>query len=216
MARQRYSIREALNRFLRHWQGTAVPSDEPGSLSGEILSEDEAWSDIAELFGDSLPNQTPTIPDSVRASAAEAIAGTNDTKAVTPLALASAISAEAHEFGEIYTSTGTITDVIGTTAAKITGAYQNNGLSSDNVTVDQANDRITINNAGTYFVAAQVAFSGTASTTYTIQLYLDSVAQPQLVTIRRLNAAGDVGSCSVLGSISVTGTILLMVQLKIF
>jgi hypothetical protein len=73
MARQRYSKKEAINRFLRYWIGQAVPSDEPDSLSGEILSEDEAWSDIAEAFGNSLPNQTPTIPDSVKASAAEAI-----------------------------------------------------------------------------------------------------------------------------------------------
>jgi hypothetical protein len=185
MARQRYDIKESLNRFLRLWQGNPIVSDEPGSVTGEILSEDEAWSDIAELFAGSLPNQTLTLPTSV----------------------ADAVSADqAHEFGEIYTSTGTVTDVIGTSAVKITGAYQNNGLSSDNITPDQANDRVTINSTGTYFVAFQVAFSGSASTTYTIELYLDSVAQPQTRTLRRLNASGDVGSCSGLGLITVTGT----------
>lgn len=185
MARQRYDIKESLNRFLRLWQGNAPSSDAPGSVTGEILSEDEAWSDIAELFGGSLPGETLTLPGAV----------------------ADAVSADqAHEFGEIYTSTGTITDVIGTSSVKITGAYQTNGLSSDNITPDQANDRITINSVGTYFVAFQTSFSGSASTTYTLQVYLDSVMQPQIRTLRRLNASGDVGSCSGLGLISVTGT----------
>ena len=93
MAGQRYSKKESLNRLVRSWLGIDIPSDEPDSLSGSILSEDEAFSFLAELFEDSLPGETPTIPDAVRASTAEAEAGTNDTKAVTPLGLAGAIDA---------------------------------------------------------------------------------------------------------------------------
>lgn len=62
MTRQRYSAREALNRILRLFEGKAAPSDAPGSLSGEVLSEDGALSDLAELFAASLPNETLTVP----------------------------------------------------------------------------------------------------------------------------------------------------------
>ena len=112
MAYQRYSIKEALNRFYRLWgSGNAPASDAPGSLQGEIFSEDEAWSNISELLANSLPGVTPTIPDSIRASVAEAEAGTNDTKAVTPLGLMGAIDAITGaniEYGEVYNNaTGT-------------------------------------------------------------------------------------------------------------
>jgi hypothetical protein len=43
-----------------------IPSDIPGVLPGEMLSIDEALSDLAELLFDSLPNQTLTLPESVR------------------------------------------------------------------------------------------------------------------------------------------------------
>lgn len=65
MARQRYSIVEAVNRILRSLKGTVIPTDAPNTLSGEILSENDAWSDIAELLEGSLPNETLTLPQAV-------------------------------------------------------------------------------------------------------------------------------------------------------
>lgn len=55
--RARYSKRESLNRILRLLEGKAVPTDVPGTVSGQVLSEDEAFSDIAELMANSLPNE---------------------------------------------------------------------------------------------------------------------------------------------------------------
>ena len=58
MSRQRYSIKESFNRILRMWQGEALQSDIPDTLPGEILREDAALSDLAELMQGSLPGQT--------------------------------------------------------------------------------------------------------------------------------------------------------------
>lgn len=62
MTRQRYSVMESLNRILRLFLGSPVPTDAPETVPGEIRSEDEALSDLAELFANSLPNETLTIP----------------------------------------------------------------------------------------------------------------------------------------------------------
>ena len=66
MTRQRYSSKESVNRILRSLFGGNITSDAPETLSGEVLSFDEALSDLAELLYDSLPNQTLTLPESVR------------------------------------------------------------------------------------------------------------------------------------------------------
>jgi len=65
MTRQRYSIKESLNRILRSFQGKAVPTDEPNTVPGIVLSEDEALSDLAELLDGSLPNETATLPSAI-------------------------------------------------------------------------------------------------------------------------------------------------------
>ena len=58
MTRQRYSKKEGLNRILRLIQGSPTPGDDPGTVTGDLLSEDAAISDIAELLAGSLPNQS--------------------------------------------------------------------------------------------------------------------------------------------------------------
>lgn len=58
MTRQRYSAQESLNRILRLLQGSPVSTDVPGTVTGDILSENAALSDIAELLAGSLPSQT--------------------------------------------------------------------------------------------------------------------------------------------------------------
>jgi hypothetical protein len=57
MTRQKYSAKEALNRILRILEGSPTPTDTPGAVTGELLSEDGALSDIAELLAGSLPSQ---------------------------------------------------------------------------------------------------------------------------------------------------------------
>ena len=62
MTRQRYSAKEALNRILRLLKGNPPSSDVPGEYTGEILSEDHALSDIAELLARSLPSEYTSFP----------------------------------------------------------------------------------------------------------------------------------------------------------
>jgi len=184
MAYQRYSIKEALNRFYRLWSGNTPPSDAPNSLPGEVFSEDEAWSNIAELFGGSLPGTTLSLPDAV----ADAI-GLNI------------------EYGEIYNnSTGTAVVSLSTSWAKITGSFQGNTASSANVTPDYLNDRITINAVGVYFVGVQASFSGGTSAVVEGAVYLGGIRQESIRFRRKLGTGGDVGSASAIGILIVTGT----------
>ncbi len=211
MARQRYSAKEALNRLVRLFtSGEAPPSDAPDSLSGEILSEDEAYSDLAEVLANSLPTKTPTVPDAIRASVAEAEAGTNDTKAVTPLGLAGAIDALVGaniEYGEIYNNaTGTPVVALSTSWAKVTGSFQGDTISSDDIVPDYANDRITINLAGVYFVGIQASFSGSNNAVIEGAAYLGGLRQEPIRFRRKLGSTGDVGSASAIGILNVTGT----------
>jgi hypothetical protein len=65
MTRQRYSIKESLNRILRLFENKAIPTDAPEAVTGEVLSENEAFSDLAELFAGSLPGEQATLPSSI-------------------------------------------------------------------------------------------------------------------------------------------------------
>jgi hypothetical protein len=71
MTRQRYSIQESFNRILRLFQGETV-NEIPGTLPPEVLSEDEAMSDLAELLNSSLPGETLTLPISVKTAVTNA------------------------------------------------------------------------------------------------------------------------------------------------
>lgn len=66
MTRQKYSDKESLNRIQRLLVGKPVPQDDPGTIPDDLLSENEALSDITELLGDSLPNETLTLPAAVQ------------------------------------------------------------------------------------------------------------------------------------------------------
>jgi hypothetical protein len=66
MTEQRYSKKEGLNRMQRLLIGQPVPQDDPDTVPGDLLSENQALSDIVELMGDSLPNQTFTLPQAVQ------------------------------------------------------------------------------------------------------------------------------------------------------
>lgn len=62
MTRQKYSTKEALNRLLRLLKGNPPSSDVPGEVTGEIVSESRAFSDIAELLARSLPGEYTALP----------------------------------------------------------------------------------------------------------------------------------------------------------
>lgn len=219
MTRQRYSTKEALNRILRIFQGKTEPDEAPGAVTGELLSENQAMSDYAELIDNSLPGETFAFPTSMDSSTtkrgtletatnAEALAGTDTARAVTPAGLAAHLNANiggTAEYGEIYNnSTGTVVVVTSTSWAKITGSFSADALSSDNIAPDWANDKVTINKVGIYFVGLQMSFDGSANSIANVAVYLDGVRQEQLRFRRQLD--GDVESDSAIGIITVTGT----------
>lgn len=184
MSRQRYSIAESINRILRLWQGQTL-NEQQNSLTGEVLSVNEALSDLAELFNSSLPNQQGSLP-----------IGVNQ---VNPIF-------DHIQYGSMYISTGTVTLSIPNSWTKVTGTFRFNGIASSNIVPDYANDKITINEAGIYFIGVQISFSGGANITFDNALYVNSTRQPNTRLTRKLGATGDVGSASSLGIIRVTGT----------
>jgi len=66
MTRERYSEKESMNRIVRIFEGKDPPSNDPETLSGEVLSENKALSDLVELLGGSLPNEAMAIPVALR------------------------------------------------------------------------------------------------------------------------------------------------------
>jgi hypothetical protein len=184
MPYQRYSIKEALNRFFRLWSSDPPPSDIPNSLPGNLFSEDEAWSNIAELFAGSHPDVTFSIPT----------------------ALANAIAAQqAHRYGGIYVATGTATQALTTSWQKITGSFQNNTVSSSYVTPEYEFDHLYITEAGVYFVEMQLSFSGIPNATYDCAVYKNGVRQEQIRFRQELSVSGSVSSASAHGIVNITG-----------
>ena len=102
MTRQRYSINEALNRLLRILKDKAVPSEEPGAVDGEILSDNQSISDLAELFAGSLPNETLTFPTAIYGDITTAGTITGED-----LVINDAISARTLDSTSISAGTGT-------------------------------------------------------------------------------------------------------------
>lgn len=130
MSRQRYSIQESLNRILRSLQGKNPPSDQPWSISPQVLSKDEALSDLAELFAGSLPGQT-MFNDNLSGRYAQI-------------------------YGEGVTGTsqsllsGTWTSLLGFTDA---GEY------TDGLVPDPNNNRIFVTKGGAYHISCGLSFT---------------------------------------------------------
>jgi len=62
MTEQKYSAKEALNRIFRLLTGDIPASDVPGTVQGELTSENRAFSIIAETLARSLPNKFTHLP----------------------------------------------------------------------------------------------------------------------------------------------------------
>ena len=205
---RRFSTNESWNRIVRSFLGKDIPSDEIGSLSGSIVSEAEAIAAFAELLENSLPGETPQIPNAIKATVAEAEAGTNDTKAVTPLGLAGAIGANVSglvEHGNIYVSDGTIVQDLSNSWSKPTGIFAADGLSSSNVTPDYTVDQIDIDLPGTYLVTLSASIEGELGYVLQGSVYLDGTRQQNLMFESDIEVTGSV-SCSAAGTVSVTGS----------
>ena len=61
---QKYSIREALNRIVRVLIGKPAPYDAPDTLSGSVLSVDEALSKLAEVMEGNDSEESFVLPGS--------------------------------------------------------------------------------------------------------------------------------------------------------
>jgi len=57
---------QAINRILRALEGRDIPNDDPEGVTGEVLSEDDALSDIARLMGGYLPGEQGIMPSGIR------------------------------------------------------------------------------------------------------------------------------------------------------
>lgn len=66
MSDPQYSKKESVNRILRALEGTTEASNDPETLKGDVLAEDEALSHIAALMAGILPNQAGVLPPAIR------------------------------------------------------------------------------------------------------------------------------------------------------
>jgi hypothetical protein len=62
MTEQKYSVKEALNRIARLLMGNIPASDVPGTVTGPDVSENRAFSVIAELLARSMPDEFTHLP----------------------------------------------------------------------------------------------------------------------------------------------------------
>lgn len=112
MPRQRYSIKESLNRILRSFKGESQ-SDLPETIVGEVLSENEAFSDLAEILNDSLPGHIFALPTSMRTAITNAGFASGTASSLTIVTGTNSILVGATRF--VFTS-GLNVQVTGTTA----------------------------------------------------------------------------------------------------
>lgn len=209
MADKRYSKREAINRILRVFEGKALPNDYLNTITGEVLSEDEAISDLAELVAGSLPGESFTMPSGAdlaayTATEQEARAGTEDAKFITPATLDGTCL-----WGEIYAYTGT-SSMVGLTQnvfTMITGAFQNQKSQSNGYIVNSPTaDKITVNAVGSYFLDWQMSFIGSAAVEYRVAPHMNSGTVYQAVSVVKPYVSGSSVMIGGHGIINVTAT----------
>lgn len=149
---RRYSKKEALNRIVRIWQGKTETDDTPETaLKGEILSEDHAMSQWAEMMADSMAGEMLHLPRVLE-----------------------------RDFGGIYTWTGTVElgDFSANVFTKITGAFQND-MRYYGTTPQYAYDRITLSQTGYYFVSWSLSYLGSSDVNYKVEPYHAALGTPQ-------------------------------------
>jgi len=210
MPRESYSHNESWNRIRRLFiTGSATYSYAAGDLDGEHESWNQALSDVAQLLNNTYPDKAPQVPNAIKATVAEAEAGTDNTKAVTPLGLNEAMGAVVSglvEHGHMWVSTGTVSQDLSTTWSKPTGIFTDNGVSSTNVTPTFGSDLIDVDLPGTYLVGIQVsAFDQDANYTLKGAAYIDGTRQDGIM-FEQYMPTGSAETCSAIGTVSVTGS----------
>jgi hypothetical protein len=115
-----------------------------------------------------------------------------------------AVASTALSYGELYTddNSGGTPQVIGTSAVQV-NQWDAVG-SENNMTGSVSTDDITADVGGTYLAFLSLSFSGTSSSTFVIEITKGDAGQANLRCERKLGTAGDVGSCSVSGLISLS------------
>jgi len=210
MPRQSYSHNESWNRIRRLFiTGSATYSYAEGVLDGEQESWNQALSDVAQLLNNTYPDKAPQVPNAIKATVAEAEAGTDNTKAVTPLGLKGAIGAVVStlvEHGHLWVSTGTVSQALSTSWLKPTGIFQNNGLSSSNVTPTYGSDLIDIDLPGTYLVSINASVEGDGAYVLKGAAYIDGIRQNGIMFEEYMGASGSSRSVAAIGTVSVTGS----------
>lgn len=126
---------------------------DPSDVDGLLgqMPVNEALTRIAQLLEGSLGVATLTLPDAIP-----------------------------HGYGGIYVSTGTANQAFTlNTWAKVTGAFQNSMVGTD-LTADYNDDRIVLNDVGTYFIEYRLSLlsSNGGNATLRARPYADSVAVP--------------------------------------
>lgn len=196
MSYSNWSKTESANRILRRLQGEDI--DTTDEVTGEFLSFEECLARIAKLLSGELLNQTLTPPAVELATAADANAGTSNTVLLTP-----ASHSWAHEYGGIYTSTGTTSlSLAANTWTKVTGTFKNYMLDSGGeVLCDWNDDRIVVNEVGTYLVQFQFSLLCRGdSATIELESFVNGAEQPQTRALVTYGASGTVdGSKSLMG-----------------
>ena len=209
MPRVSYSHNESWNRIRRLLiTGSATYSYTEGALDGEHEAWNQALSDIAQLLNNTYPDKAPQVPNAIKATVAEAEAGTDNTKAVTPLGLMESLGANVSglvEHGHMWVSTGTVFQDLSTSWLKPTGIFTDNGISSSSVTPTYDFDLIDVDLPGTYLVGIQVSAEGEGEYTLKGAAYIDGTRQDGIMFEEYMEHTGAT-SCSAIGTVSVTGS----------
>ena len=109
------------------------------------------------------------------------------------------------EYGGIYINSGTVAiDPAKDIWAKVTGSFQGDMASSDNVTPDWSESKITVSRNGTYFVAWQVSFNAGVTSTVQVKPYAGGVGVETAEATGRTIAGGTGESVSGIGLFEVS------------
>jgi hypothetical protein len=175
---QKYSKKEALHRIYLILTGQTETNDTPDTaIKGELYSEDQSLSKIAEVMSDSLPGYSFHFP-----------------------------AAAQNDYGEIWAWTGTATMTgLGTTAVKITGTFQNSSY-YDGITPQPTSDRLLLSQTGYYFVDWQMSFQGSSDVEYRVEPYHAALGTPQAAALVKPYVSGSVMSASGVGIFIATGS----------
>ena len=112
-----------------------------------------------------------------------------------------------NDYGEIYTWTGTVTltGLPSTAFTKITGTFQNSGLTRG-MTAQPTESRLVAASPGTYFVDWHISGYGSSAITYSVEPYCNGWGMPQAVGRVTPYASGSAVSFSGTGIFYVSGS----------